>query len=138
MERDPFNNNKPFKMPSEQYFEDFQKRISLKLDLEKQVTSPKIVKLKNKRKYFFMAIAASLLLILGVQIIYTLQGENTFSNDDLQEYLQYNTHIGVSSEFFNSFDQEDILDLERSIQINSGELNDYVLTNLQLEYYLND
>ncbi|MHC5352938.1 hypothetical protein ACYSNX_01885 [Myroides sp. LJL115] len=138
MEKDPFNNNQPFKMPSQEYFDDFSKRLLNKIEQDQNVQKPAIVKLKTKRKYYYMGIAASIMLVLALQIIQLNNSKNAFSNDELQDYIQYDTHLGLSTEFINSFDQEDILELEKNIRINNQELNDYVLTNLDLEYYLID
>lgn len=138
MQKDPLKPKTPFHVPSEDYFNDFQNRLMVKINSTQNHELPKVVKLKNKRNYYPMAVAASLTLLLASGLWLYTNLNSSLSNDDLQEYIQYDTSLSLSTEFINSFDQEDLLELEKSIQINQSELNDYVLTNLELDYYLND
>ncbi|MHC5201396.1 hypothetical protein ACYSNV_04145 [Myroides sp. LJL119] len=138
MQQNPFNSKNPFNIPPEDYFEDFQKRLMVKINSPQNKETPTIVKLKNKRNYYYYGVAASLTLLLALGLIFGINHQSSLSNEDLQEYIQYDTSLSLSTEFINSFDQEDLIELEKSIQINQNELNNYVLTNIELEYYLND
>ncbi|MHC5362025.1 hypothetical protein [Myroides sp. LJL110] len=138
MQQNPFNSKNPFNLPPEDYFEDFQKRLMVKINSPQNKETPTIVKLKNKRNYYYYGVAASLTLLLALGLIFGINHQSSLSNEDLQEYIQYDTSLSLSTEFINSFDQEDLIELEKSIQINQNELNNYVLTNIELEYYLND
>lgn len=130
------NNRKDgFKIP-EGYLESFDSRFfeQVKRRDKQIVLSKKIFQLTPKKT---IAIAASIALLLGLGIFIKAQLTPSISNEALETYLEYNSSYTLSNEFIQAFDESDIKELEQTIQINQNEVNEYVQTNIDLDYYLN-
>lgn len=121
-----------FKVP-DGYFEDFEARLLQQIDTVKP--QPTIRKLKNLYVY---AAAAVIVVALGIPFLVSKPTTiNSISNEDLQQYLEYNTSYGVKSTILNELEEADYVDLEKDIQLNDKDVNDYVLSQIDIEYYLN-
>ncbi|WP_010252955.1 hypothetical protein [Myroides injenensis] len=134
MNKIPFTNKSKFKTP-DNYFNTFESRLMDRIELEN--SSVKKVKLHSKKPYYYSLVAASAALIIGLSTFFINSQRNHISADALENYLEYNASITLSPEFINSFDEQDIKELENTINYNQAEINEYVLSDIDLEYYLN-
>lgn len=134
MNKIPFTNKSKFKTP-DNYFSTFESRLMDRIELENR--NVKKVKLHSRKPYYYSAIAASVATIIGLSIFFTKSHTDTIPAEALENYLEYNASISLSPEFINSFDEQDIKELESTINYNQAEINEYVLSNIDLEYYLN-
>lgn len=123
-----------FNLP-EGYLESFDQRLFERIIAEKKPKSKGIIPFTPT---YFIAIAATIALLLGVGLFIKTQLNAAISHEDLETYLEYNPSYTLSNEFIQAFDEADIKELEQSIQINQNEINEYVQTNIDLDYYLND
>jgi len=125
-----------FKIP-EGYFETFESRLFDRLNTE--VKQPKkntrILRLPTTRRYG--SIAAAIALLLGVGLFVKQSISSTISTEALESYLEYNQVYTLSNDYIQSFDEKDIKELEQSIDVSQKAINDYVQTNIDLDYYLN-
>ncbi|MTG97123.1 MULTISPECIES: hypothetical protein [Myroides] len=129
-----FNNKKLFKTP-DNYFESFEGRLMQNIEQKNNsVSKPQ----KRIKRYYYSSIAATIALVIGLTFFYTSEKQETLKDEAISNYIEYNTTLTLSSDFINSFDEQDIQELEQSIELNQKEINDYVLTNIDIEYYLND
>lgn len=129
-----FNNKKLFKTP-DNYFESFEDRLMQNIEQKNNsVSKPQ----KRIKRYYYSSIAATIALVIGLTFFYTSEKQETLKDEAISNYIEYNTTLTLSSDFINSFDEQDIQELEQSIELNQKEINDYVLTNIDIEYYLND
>ncbi len=134
--KDQNNRKDGFKIP-EGYLESFDERFCERLNAkQKQVSRSKdIISLTPKK---LMRIAAAILLLVGLGVFIKTQLTASLSEEALEYYLEYNpSSYTLSNEFIQAFDESDIKELEQGIQINQKEINEYVQTNIDLEYYLN-
>lgn len=137
MENKYLNNNDPkkvFKIP-EDYFANLENRVLSAI--ENTPSTPKIVPL-YKKKYVWVAVAASLSLLLGISILFKTENNNRVNNDNLENYLEYNLTYSQNNDIINALDDEDIKELEQNIEIKQSQLDHYVLSHIDIEYYLNE
>ncbi|MGG5507883.1 MULTISPECIES: hypothetical protein [unclassified Myroides] len=131
------NNRKDgFQIP-EGYLNSFDERLFERLNgTQIQAPQSKGIFVLTPKK--MMAIAATIVLFLGLGVFIKTQLTASLSEEALENYLEYNpSSYTLSNEFIQAFDESDIKELEQGIQINQKEINEYVQTNIDLEYYLN-
>ncbi len=126
-----------FKVP-DNYFDQIDQKIFERLnDTEKiKPKAPKLIQFKPYKN--LRSIAAIFILLLGVGYLVKYNTQQNISNDTIENYFEYNPWYNtLSSEVINSFDESDFSELEQNIKLNQKEVNDYILTNIDVEYYLN-
>lgn len=124
-------NKEVFKIP-EQYFENFESRLIQRINEE--APQSKIRKLNPIYIYFA---AASIVIGLCISFLFNSNPTNAISNEDLESYLEYNITYGVKSDILNELNAEDFSDLEKDFKLNDKDLNEYLLSQTDVEYYLN-
>lgn len=123
-----------FKTP-EGYFETLDTRLFERLAKQKRQSRGTIFRLSKTKRY--LSLAAAIVLLLGVGLLLRSQSTSAISTEALELYLAYDPAYTWSSELIQSFDENDIKDLEHQINVNQKEINDYVQTSIDLDYYLN-
>ncbi len=119
-----------FEIPAD-YFENFQKEVFNKLDINEELQSPKIGNAKTRRINFryTLPIAASLALLLGL-FFFTQKNipEGTIAMDQL------------SSEDIESYINENIddFDVELLSMLDSDQQNLLIPNDVQIEDYLDE
>lgn len=122
-----------FEVP-EGYFESFDARFFKRLD--GNVKHPKrIVQFTLKKK--IISIAAAAALFIGLGLFFKTQTTSSLSNEALENYFEYNPSYTLSNEFIQTLDESDLQELEQTIHVNQKDINEYVQTNIDLDYYLN-
>ena len=130
------NRKDGFKIP-EGYLESFDQRL-LERVKGKQIRQPKARRILRLTPISCTAIAAGIALLVGLGFLVQGQLNASLSEESLENYLEYHpSSYTLSTEFIQAFDETDIKELEQGIKINQKELNEYVQTNIDLEYYLN-
>lgn len=127
------NRKDGFNLP-QGYLESFDQRLFERINGEKKRNPKGIIPFTPR---YFIAIAATLLLLVGLGLFIKAQLTSSISHEALETYLEYNPSYTLSNEFIQAFDEGDIKELEQAIQINQNEINEYVQTNIDLDYYLN-
>lgn len=125
-----------FNVP-EGYFDTVEQRLFERLNGNVQLrqTDKRIRQLTPFKK--LIAVAAVITLLLGVGLVVKQQKATTLSNETIENYLEYNSSYTLSNEFIQAFDEQDLQEMEQAIQVNQKEINEYVQTNIDLDYYLN-
>lgn len=133
----PQHNRKDgFNVP-EGYFDTVEQRLFERLDGNVQLHQ------KDTRIRQFIPIkilvtlAAAVALLVGIGLLVKQQSTSTLSHETLENYFEYNSPYTLSNEFIQAFDEKDLQEMEQAIQVNQKELNEYVQTNIDLDYYLN-
>lgn len=124
-------NKDVFKIP-EQYFENFESRLMQRIKEE----TPQSKTRKPNPIYMYFA-AASLILGFGISFLFNNSSTNTISNADLESYLEYNITYSVKSDILNELREDDFSDLEKDFKLNDKDLNEYLLSQTDVEYFLN-
>lgn len=124
-------NKDVFKIP-EQYFENFESRLMQRIKEE----TPQSKTRKLNPIYMYFA-AASLILGFGISFLFNNSSTNTISNADLESYLEYNITYSVKSDILNELREDDFSDLEKDFKLNDKDLNEYLLSQTDVEYFLN-
>lgn len=127
------NRKDGFKLPKG-YLESFDQRLFERIKEKENQKPSRIISFTPR---YFIAIAATLTLLVGLGLFIKTQLTSSISNEALETYLEYNPSYTLSNEFIQAFDEGDIKELEQAIQINQHEINEYVQTNIDLDYYLN-
>jgi len=124
-----------FKTP-EGYFDTLDTRLFDRLAMrEEHKPRAKIFRLTPVKQY--ASIAAAVTLLLGLGIFLKVKTTSAISTEALEQYLEYDPAYTWSNDLIQSFDEGDIKELEHQINVNQKEINDYVQTNIDLDYYLN-
>ncbi|MEC4114983.1 hypothetical protein [Myroides pelagicus] len=130
----PFKKDTLFKTP-ESYFDSFDDRLMSKI--EENNNSKKTPTKKYKLSYY-SGIAATIALVIGSSLYYKQHKNEKIQNEAIINYIEYNPAIALSPEFIEAFDEQDIKELEQSIPLNQQQINEYVLSSIDLEYYISD
>jgi len=125
-----------FKTP-EGYFDTLHTRLCDRLIACEEQPKPtvKIFRLTPTRQY--VSIAAAITLLLGLGIFIKAKTTSAISTEALELYLEYEPTYTWSNDLIQSFDESDIKELEHQLNVNQKEINEYVQTNIDLDYYLN-
>ncbi|MDR0229479.1 MAG: hypothetical protein LBI72_10535 [Flavobacteriaceae bacterium] len=121
--------SKVFKVP-EGYFDDLDSAVLQKINTSKH--APKTRRLTYT--WYFTA-AAVIAILLALPFVFKTEKAATISKDDIESYLEYNATYGVTSDVINSLDTEDFQEIEKTIPIKEKDVDEYVLTHIDLEYY---
>lgn len=133
----PKHNRKDgFNVP-EGYFDTVEQRLFERLDGNVQLQQ-KDTRIRQFRPMkMLVALAAAVALLVGIGLLVKQQSTSTLSHETLENYFEYNSPYTLSNEFIQAFDEKDLQEMEQAIQVNQKELNEYVQTNIDLDYYLN-
>ncbi|MCS4238954.1 hypothetical protein [Myroides odoratus] len=133
----PKHNRKDgFNVP-EGYFDTVEQRLFERLDGNVQLHQ-KDTRIRQFRPMkMLVALAAAVALLVGIGLLVKQQSTSTLSHETLENYFEYNSPYTLSNEFIQAFDEKDLQEMEQAIQVNQKELNEYVQTNIDLDYYLN-
>lgn len=124
-------NKEVFKIP-EQYFENFESRLMQRINEE-----PSQSKTRKLNPIYIYFAAASLVIGLCIPYLFNSSSTSAISNEDLESYLEYNITYSVKSDILNELNEEDLSDLEKDFKLNDKDLNEYLLSQTDVEYYLN-
>ncbi len=124
---------KVFKVP-EDYFMNLEQRVFDKL--ENAPIEPKTIPLK-RNKFFWIA-AASIVALIAMTFVFKFENSTKIETESLENYLEYNQSYSFSNDIINSLNDDDIQDIENTININQTQIDHYVLTHIDIEYYLNE
>ena len=128
-----------FKIP-DNYFDQFDQKMFERLNEVENNLQKKGKLIKFKPYKNLRSIAAILLLLFTVGYLIKYKAQQNINNDTIENmnYFDYNPwYSTLSNEIIHSFDEKDFQELEQNLQLNSKEVNDYILTNIDVEYYLN-
>lgn len=133
----PKHNRKDgFNVP-EGYFDTIEQRLFERLDGNVQLHQ-KDTRIRQFRPMkMLVTLAAAIALLVGIGLLVKQQSTSTLSHETLENYFEYNSPYTLSNEFIQAFDEKDLQEMEQAIQVNQKELNEYVQTNIDLDYYLN-
>lgn len=133
----PQHNRKDgFNVP-EGYFDTIEQRLFERLDGNVQLHQ-KDTRIRQFRPLkILVTLAAAVALLVGIGLLVKQQSTSTLSHETLENYFEYNSPYTLSNEFIQAFDEKDLQEMEQAIQVNQKELNEYVQTNIDLDYYLN-
>lgn len=137
MENKLLNNKSPkqvFKVPQD-YFAHLENRVLS--SVENTTPTPKVIPL-YKNKFVWMVAVACLALFVGINAVYKTEKNNQINNENIETYLEYNQSYSLNNEIINSLNEEDIKDLEENIEIQQSQLDHYLLSHIDIEYYLNE
>ncbi|WP_121965454.1 hypothetical protein [Myroides sp. N17-2] len=137
MENKLLNNKSPkqvFKVP-EDYFANLENRVLSAV--ENTTPTPKVIPL-YRNKFVWMVAVACLTLFVGISAVYKTEKNNQINNENIETYLEYNQSYSLNNEIINSLNEEDIKDLEENIEIQQSQLDHYLLSHIDIEYYLNE
>lgn len=124
---------KVFKVP-EDYFKNLEQRVFDQL--ENAPIEPKTIPIK-RNKFFWMA-AASIVALLALTFVYKFENSTKIETESLENYLEYNQSYSLSNDIINALDEEDLQEIENTININQTQIDHYVLTHIDIEYYLTE
>jgi len=128
-----------FKTP-EHYFEHFEAKMMQQISTEKPVEKEvKVVSLFYKKQIWMSSIAALLLVAIAIPVYFNLKNESNLDNLTIENYLVLQ-NVGTS-EITKHLTDDDIIELESSLQISSSEndeIENYLLETDNLESLLNE
>jgi hypothetical protein len=136
MHNDFLSKNNPkqvFKVPDD-YFAQLENKVMA--SIENTTPAHKIIPL-YKNKYVWMVAAACVSLFIGISFVYKTEKNNQLNNN-IENYLEYNLSYSLNNEIINSLDDQDIEELEQNIDIKQSQIDHYVLSHIDIEYYLNE
>ncbi|MEC4117088.1 hypothetical protein [Myroides phaeus] len=124
---------KVFKVP-EDYFKNLEQRVFDQL--ENAPKESKVIPLKRNR--FIWVAAASVVALLALTLTFKFEKSTKIEKESLENYLEYNQSYSLSNDIINALDEDDIQEIENSININQTQIDHYVLSHIDIEYYLNE
>lgn len=125
---------KTFKTP-QNYFEEFETSLFQKI---KTFPSAKVSNVRTRSSWFTpISVAASIALFIGFLFNYKSDTFSELNSESIENYLQSET-LSVSNEIENYLDDQDLIEIEKTIPINQNEMDDYLLTNVDVEFYLSE
>jgi hypothetical protein len=130
-------NNSPkiesgFKIPDNDYFENFSVNISQQLPKDK----PKVISLFQKNKRIFMIAAAVLVIALMIPILNTVsKNSKELDETTLENYLSYQSNMN-QYDLINVLDLEDINNINTTIALEDQTIEDILINNNNLENFI--
>lgn len=122
-----------FQVP-ENYFDELESKILSQLEAE----VPKVIPFKSYRKYWFSAVAASLILAVSIPLYQNWKINNTaLDNDSIEQYLSYHPNI-YTEDIISLLDDSDLISLQKKQSLESETIEKYLLENEMIEQYLID
>ena len=125
-----------FKVP-ENYFEQFEAKLMEQISTEKET---KVISLFQRRQIWISAVAAVVLLAIGIPVYFNMAKENNLDAGTIEVYLSQQQGIGIT-ELSKHLTDEDIAELENNLSINeanSDAVEDYLSESENLDYYINE
>jgi len=116
-----------FKIPPN-YFEDFSKTIIGKI----QEPEVKVVSLFEKRRQWFLAAAAVLVLALLLPVLNNLTAKSETTDTAIEDYLSYHAQLS-EEDIVNLLDTEDIEKIKIEYNIGDKAMEDVLSANSNLE-----
>lgn len=127
------HSQKTFKIP-QSYFEEFEVSLFQKI---KTFPSTKPSSISTHSWFTLISVAASIALFIGFLLHYKSDAYSKLNSESIENYLQSET-LSVSNEIENYLDEQDLIEIEKTIPINQNEMDDYLLTNVDVEFYLSE
>lgn len=120
-----------FKVP-ENYFENFEDRLLSQIEPKAE---PKVISLFHRKQIWISAIAAVFVALIAIPVYFNSVTTEKISNQTLENYLttEYNTY-----DLINNLSEEDIQSLETSVSLNDAAIEDYLLQEDNIDYYINE
>lgn len=120
-----------FKVP-ENYFENFEDRLLSQIEPKAE---PKVISLFHRKQIWISAIAAVFVALIAIPVYFNSVTTEKISNQTLENYLttEYNTY-----DLINNLSEEDIQSLETSVSLNDAAVEDYLLQEDNIDYYINE
>lgn len=120
-----------FKVP-ENYFENFEDRLMSQLEPKAE---PKVISLFHRKQIWISAVAAVFVALIAIPVYFNSVATEKISNQTLENYLttEYNTY-----DLMDNLSEEDIQSLETSVSLNDAAVEDYLLQEENIDYYLNE
>ncbi|MFN7045485.1 MAG: hypothetical protein ACK4M1_09835 [Flavobacterium sp.] len=125
-----------FKVP-ENYFEQFEAKLMEQISTEKET---KVISLFQRRQIWISAVAAVVLLAIGIPVYFNMAKENNLDAATIEIYLSQQQGIGIT-EMSKHLTDDDIIALENNLSLNknnSDAVEDYLLESENLDYYINE
>lgn len=125
-----------FKVP-ENYFEQFEAKMMEQISTKKET---KVISLFQRRQIWISAVAAVVLLAIGIPVYFNMAKENNLDAATIEVYLSQQQGIGIT-ELSKHLTDEDITALENSLSLNennSDAVEDYLSESENLDYYINE
>jgi hypothetical protein len=125
-----------FKVP-ENYFEQFEAKMMEQISTKKET---KVISLFQRRQIWISAVAALVLLAIGIPVYFNMARENNLDAATIEVYLSQQQGIGIT-ELSRHLTDEDITALENSLSLNennSDAVEDYLSESENLDYYINE
>lgn len=114
------------------YFDGFSEKVMLQLPS----AEPKVISIWAKNKKWMYAVAAVLVLSLGISYIYMAQTEDIeASNAAIENYLSYHSTL-TDDDIVELLDKEDLEKLEIPTSLEDKELEEILSENTNLEHYI--
>ncbi|AWM14853.1 hypothetical protein DI487_13985 [Flavobacterium sediminis] len=123
-----------FKVP-ETYFENFESKMMETIDFKAPEKEPKVVSLFHRKQIWISAIAAIFVALLAIPVYFSSNTTENIESQTLENYLttEYSTY-----DLIDKLSNEDLQNLETSISLNEDAVEDYLLQEDNLDYYLNE
>ena len=120
-----------FKVP-ENYFENFEDRLLSQIEPKAE---PKVISLFHRKQIWISAIAAVFVALIAIPVYFNSVTTEQISSQTLENYLttEYNTY-----DLINNLSEEDIQSLETSVSLNDAAIEDYLLQEDNIDYYINE
>lgn len=120
-----------FKVP-ENYFENFEDRLLSQIEPKAE---PKVISLFHRKQIWISAIAAVFVALIAIPVYFNSVTTEKISSQTLENYLttEYNTY-----DLINNLSEEDIQSLETSVSLNDAAIEDYLLQEDNIDYYINE
>lgn len=120
-----------FKVP-ENYFENFEDRLLSQIEPKAE---PKVISLFHRKQIWISAIAAVFVALIAIPVYFNSVTTEQISSQTLENYLttEYNTY-----DLINNLSEEDIQSLETSVSLNNAAIEDYLLQEDNIDYYINE
>lgn len=120
-----------FKTP-ENYFDTFSARVIQQLPTEE----PKTISIFSKRKTWLYAAAAILILGLSIPIYNQFKSPSSEIDDaTLENYIAYQSSVS-NTDLANLLNEEDIQKMSVDLNIEDKTIENELIENKNLEYYL--
>ena len=138
-------NMKPFKLENEpkietgfkipdNYFENFSDKVLQQLSKEE----PKVISIFPKKKFYFMTVAAILILALAVPIYITFSTKTKELDDaTLENYLSYQSNLN-QYDLISELEPEDIVKMQPKSTVEDQTLEDILTANADVEHLVSE
>jgi hypothetical protein len=123
-----------FKVP-EHYFEDFSAKVMQQINAEEQVEV--IPFADDKRKTWFYAVAAILIMALMVPVYINYQSKKVLDPESIENYISYQSTIS-QYDLIDLLDDQDIDKLNINMDLEKETIEEVLVNSADLENYLID